>query len=497
MKKILKWKWFYIFLVIIIGGGYWFYSYYNSKNKKQTFRTMKIDQGDIAETVTATGNLQAVIQIDVGSQVSGIIQNIYVDFNSQVKKGQLIALIDPSVYQDQVTQARGNYDSAIADVNNAVANLASVKADLVNLQSAILTAKANANKAKTVEDNYLRTYKRYQQLREKDLVSQSDLDGAQTDYDSAVASRSAADAQVASAEAQLETGKAKITSAETQIVSAKASVSRTKAALNQANLNLSYTRIIAPVNGTVIAKNVEVGQTVNASFSAPSLFIIAEDLTQMQVIASIDEADVGKVREDQKVNFTVDAYSDKIFHGIVNQIRSQSSTAQNVITYPGVVNVSNPDLELRPGMTANISFIVSERPGVLRLPNAALRFKMDDDSKSPSTTNNNRSFQGQGQSQGGPGQGGQSQGQGRNPEWKKKKAEGFKHTKVYVLGPDKKTAIPTDCMTGITDGSFTEVFSSKLKAGDEVIVGYSTPDATTAAKSPLNSNPMGGGPRRM
>jgi len=284
------------------------------------FRTEKVTKGDIEMAVTATGTVNPVTTVLVGTQVSGTVKNIYVDFNSPVKKGQLIARIDPALFEAQVNQARAN----------------------------LLSAKANMDKAEATQTDAKRTMERNKELLAKNLIAQSDLDTAGTNYETAKASVSAAKAQIAQSEA----------------------------ALSSAETNLHYTKIISPVDGIVVSRNVDVGQTVAASFQTPTLFSIAQDLTKMQIDTSVDEADIGKVKTEQEVDFTVDAYPDITFKGKVWQIRNAPITVQNVVTYDVVIQVNNPDLKLKPGMTANVSIIVDMKKDALKIPNAALRFKL-------------------------------------------------------------------------------------------------------------------------
>jgi len=472
MKKVSHLKWIISSAVILILFIFGMVQYYKSHTTTTGFRTGEITRDNLQETVTATGTLQAVTQVNVGSQISGTIQNIYVDFNSKVKKGQLIAQIDPRNYQSAVIQAQATLASAQAEEKTARASLESAKADLAQTQASALSSQADVNKAKAQMDNYLRTLNRYKQLREKDLVSQSELDSAQTDYESYKATYDAALAQVSSVKAQIDAAKSKVRSAEISIISAKATISHAQAALDQAKLNLSYTRIVAPVDGTIISKEVEVGQTVAASLSAPTLFVIAEDLTKMEVIASIDEADVGKISETQKTSFSVDAYSDKEFSGLVKQVRFEPVTTSNVVTYQGVIEVANPNLELRPGMTANITFIVDERENVLKVPNSALRFKMES-----STTKNTTGS--------------------RSANYDATKAKsGKKESQVYILQKNGQP-VPVKITTGISDGSYTEVVSGEVNEGDKVILGYTT-STSSSSSSKSSSNPLSGrmGPPR-
>ncbi|MFB3894847.1 MAG: efflux RND transporter periplasmic adaptor subunit [bacterium] len=452
-KKYYKWI---IAGIIIIVIGYGGYQFFRGEKTVKTFRTAKVERGYVSELITATGKVQATTEVDVGSQVSGTIQAIYIDYNSRVKKGQLIAQIDPRTLQAQVTQNKANLESAEAGVKNAHAAFENAKANVQNLKAALVSAKANAEKAKSTMEYNNRNYERYKQLRTEDLVSQNDLENAQTSYETAKASYDAAVAQIDSNQAQFVAAQASAKAAETNIDSAKADVSKAKAALEQSELNLSYTRIIAPVNGTVISKDVEVGQTVAASLSAPTLFSIAEDLAKMQVVASIDEADVGRVKEGQKASFTVDAYPDKKFEGKVSQIRSNPITESNVITYQGIIDVSNPNLELKPGMTASISFIVSEADNTLKVPTAALQFKLPKSSISNSDTDTTS-----------------------------------KAGRVYILdemNQPKEVAVKP----GISDGIYTAVESNQLAEGQQLIVGYTTQstDKTSSSRSLLG----GGGP---
>jgi len=455
MKKQMKWKALIIIAIVAIVALILGVTYFSSSKKVQGFRTQTVEKGSLEKMVTATGTLEAVTQIEVGSQISGTIQSIYVDYNSKVKKGQLIAQIDPRNYESQLLQAKASLEAAKADVKSAEASLSSAKANYSKTEATIASAKANAVKAKSLMENSRRNYDRYKQLRLKELISQSELEDAATDYESARSVYDSAEADINSAKASLEAAKAAIASAETQILTAKAAQARSQESVSQAALNLSYTRIVAPVNGTVISKEVEVGQTVAASLSAPTLFVIAEDLAKMQVVANIDEADVGQVKEGQKVSFTVDAYPDQEFKGIVKQVRTEPVTQSNVVTYEGLILVDNPNLELKPGMTANISFVVDERTDTLTVPNAALRFKMEDAASSSikKTTGSSASAK-------------------------------LNTSRVYVLDKEGK-ASPVEITTGITDGSSTEVLSGDLKEGDEVIMGYATPDIT-GTNSPFN-----------
>lgn len=335
------------FIVTLAAGAYFGYPIIWQKGSNQKFRTAKVDRGDISSVVTATGTINPVITVLVGSQVSGTIKELHADFNSRVREGQVIAQIDPAIFEAQVEQGRAN-------VLNAQANLLSAQANLKNAQ-------ANLEKAEIAVIDAKRTLDRNKELLEKKVIAQATLDTAQTNYDTAIAQREVVKAQFESARAQVE--------------SSKAQVEQAKAALKVAETNLRYTTIRSPVSGTVISRNVDVGQTVAASLQAPTLFTIAKDLTQMQVDTNVSEADIGRIEVGQEATFTVDAFPDRTFRGKVSEIRNAPTTIQNVVTYDVVIEVDNSDLRLKPGMTANVSVMVEHREGVLRIPNSALRFK--------------------------------------------------------------------------------------------------------------------------
>ena len=305
-------------LALAGAGGYAYYRY-TQKPTPPTISTARITRGDLAETVGATGTLQAVTTVQVGTQVSGNIQELNADFNSLVKKGQVLARLDPSLIQSQIEQAR--------------ANLIRAEADLERLRVALEDARTKLARAR--------------ELAEKKLIAQTELE--------------AAEVAVRSSEAQLR--------------SQEAGVTQSQASLRQNQVNLAHTVIESPIDGLVISRNVDVGQTVAASMSAPTLFVLAADLTKMQVLASLDESDVGRIRPGQMVRFRVDAFPTEEFIGSVTQVRLQPTTVQNVVTYQTVIDVPNPELKLKPGMTANVNIEIARRADVLRVPNTALRFR--------------------------------------------------------------------------------------------------------------------------
>lgn len=373
MKKIL------LGVSVIIALGIVFFFAFRKKENGLNFRTEKISKGDIVEMVTASGNVNAVTTVLVGTQVSGTIKTIYADFNSPVKNGQLIAQIDPATFEAQVEQARAN----------------------------LLSARANLEKADASFIDAARTMERNRALFSKNLIARSEVDTAETNYDTAKA----------------------------QINASKAQISQAEASLKVAETNLRYTRIVSPVNGIVVSRNVDVGQTVAASFQTPTLFTIAQDLTKMQIDTNVAEADIGKVKQGQDVEFSVDAYPGVIFKGRVSQVRNAPINVQNVVTYDAVILVDNQDMKLKPGMTANVSIIVSAKKDVLRVPNAVLRFSMPDKDKDKKA---------------------------------QQKGLGQKGAGLWIIENGKPKRISAS--TGVSDGSYTELISGELKEGQEVIV---------------------------
>jgi len=360
------------------------------KGEKLSYETAPVERRAIEAHVTASGTVSAVTTVDVGTQVSGTIKEIYVDYNSVVKKGQLIALIDPSTFEAQVEQAKAN----------------------------LMQARASLQKAKATLDDAKRNLNRQKMLWDRDLIARSDLDSAQTDYDLAVAG----------------------------VSEAEANVYQTQAALKKAETDLSYTRICSPVNGIVVSRNVDVGQTVAASFQTPTLFTIAQDLTKMQIETSVDEADIGDVREGQNVTFTVDAYPDAVFSGTIKQVRIASSVQENVVTYPVIVDVANPDLKLKPGMTANVTIITEKKDDALTVPSATFRYR-------PSNYT----------------------------------GETLHGKVVWVL--ENGSPVPKNVNTGITDGSYVEILGGDLKETDRVVISESTNSSSNSAKKSNRMRP--------
>jgi HlyD family secretion protein len=377
MKKIIV-----ISSVVVITLAVVLFFVFTNSSSKQKFVTDKITRGDIKSTVSSTGTVNAVTTVQVGTQISGTIQKLFVDFNSPVRKGQLLAQIDPSILEAQVGQAQAN----------------------------LLSAKANLEKSQVMLRDTKTTLERNKILYAKNFIAKSDLDTSETNYLSATA----------------------------QIKVSEAQIQQAQAALDSSAINLRYTKILSPVNGTVISRNIDIGQTVAASFQTPTLFTIAQDLTKMQIDTSVDEADIGKVKASQKATFTVDAYPELSFKGKVSVVRNAPITVSNVVTYNAVIIVDNTDLKLKPGMTANVSIETESKQNALRLPNSALRFKL---ATSAATSD-------------------------------QKGAKGTKGPSVWVLENNKPKNVKIT--TGISDGNYTEVTAGELTEGQQVITDSSS-----------------------
>lgn len=404
--------------VVLLGVVGWRWRAGGAKPKTQ-LETATLERGRIVAKVTATGTLSALVTVQVGSQVSGRVAELHADFNSQVKKGDLIARIDPQLFQAAVEQAR--------------ANLQAAQGNLAKARAQALDAQRQADRART--------------LAEKKLIAQADLDTAQSNADALAA----------------------------QVQAAEGSVAQSRAALHQAEVNLAYTDIRSPTSGVVISRSVDVGQTVAASLQAPTIFVIAEDLKKMQVDTSVAEADVGRLEAGMPATFTVDAYPSLVFKGQVRQIRNAPQTVQNVVTYDAVIDVENPELKLKPGMTANVTFIYAEKEDVLRVPNAALRFKPPISLAAEAGGRNGakagRPEAGGGAAAAGSAGGGAAKGTGGQDSPDRRT--------IWVLREEKPA--PVRIRTGISDGSFTEVVEGSLQAGDTVITDAAGPPSGFAA----------------
>ena len=448
-----------VWVAVILVAAVGLYLAINGRRKpEEKYRTAAVDQGDITQTVAATGALSAVTTVQVGSQVSGIIARLYADFNSKVKKGGLLAELDETPFKEKIAQNSAALDKARVEMRNAEISL-----------------------------------RRQKTLQQQGLAPQADFDQAQANYDGA-----------------------------------RASVAQAQATLNQAQTDLRNSKIKAPIDGVVVSRAYDVGQTVAASFQAPTLFTIAQDLTKMQVSADISESDIGQIKIGEPVRFYVDAYPDRPFRGKVAQVRLNATVNQNVVTYPVIVEVNNEDLLLKPTMTANVTIDVNSARGVLRVPNAALRFRpeLKESEKPPAAgagagaggaSGSDRSA-GAGQSgQAAPpsgaapgaapaagggapgerwqrGQGGQG-GQGGGGRGAGTRA---RTSTVYLAVGAVSDPKAVEIRTGITDGRFTQIVSGDVKAGDLVIVGLATTKASSSSNSPLAAPRPGaaGGGRR-
>lgn len=477
------------------------------------YRFGKVDRGDISDIVTATGTLNAVTTVQIGSQVSGRIAAIHADFNDRVKKGDVLAQIDPTPFEAQVAQAEGNSTKARAASQRTSAAVEVARANELIAASEVVSSQASLNKAQVLAENAERTWNRVRELEQRKMMSTSELDGAQTELSRAKAEVRAALAQVESARARAGASRSQVRQALAETEANRGEMALADAQVLLARTNLGFTRIVSPIDGIVVSRNVDVGQTVAASFQAPVLFLIADDLTRMQIIANVDEADIGRVREGQEATFTVDAYPQRTFRGRVSQIRLAPIVSQNVVTYHVVVEVANPRLLLKPGMTSNVSLLVARRSDALRVPNAALAFNPPGAPRSapsaeragsevrPQRGDGARSEGRRGEGRGG--RRGSREGTGAttatsHPETGQAatlahfdSSEGSSDSErprrqgVHVLRGAE--AVRVGVTTGITDGSYTELLSDALREGDEVIVG------TTGGSSAENrsSSPAG------
>ena len=371
MKRLIS----VVVVAAVLGAGIWGYLYTQARGNAPKYRTARVERGPLTAAISATGNLNAVTTVQVGSQVSGQIKELLVDFNSTVTKGQIIARIDPQIFEAQVNQVTAEVETARAAVLNQTATVDKARADVENARAALAQAKAQTAKADVARADAKRAFDRSAELFRRDLVAQADRDTAQANYESAVAQSESARASEQALMAGIKSAEAQLRVQEAALQSSKAQVDQKRASLVQAQTNLNYTTIRAPVNGVVVSRAVDVGQTVAASLSAPTLFTIAQDLTKMQVETSVDEADIGRVSLEDRATFTVDAFPGQMFSGVVTQIRKAALVVQNVVTYTVVISVANPGERLLPGMTANVKLVYDQKSSVLKVPNAALRFR--------------------------------------------------------------------------------------------------------------------------
>lgn len=513
MKKISRYWPHALVLILLAAAAYGAWRYFGTAGDAPKFKLAKAESGPLTAAVSATGTLNPVVSVQVGSQVSGQIKEILVDFNSPVKEGQLIARIDPETFQYRVRQAEADVEAARAAQGVQVAEVLRARANLADFQ---------------------RDYERKKLLVEKNFISSAERDKAQSVFDA---------------------GRAALQVAESQAKNSEAQVRQREAQLAQARIDLERTAIKAPVDGIVVKRSIEPGQTVAASLQSPELFVIAKNLTDMQVETSIDEADVGRIRTGQKASFTVDAFAGRSFEGEVKQVRKAATVVSNVVTYTVVVSAANPELTLLPGMTANVRIITATKDKVLKVPNAALRFRPAGtaDEKKPASAVSPAPTSGAAASAGGgPGGGGglsqlrerlvaelkldteqqgkleaifagmrdkfragrdlpeaeRSKAQERNrveirekisailtPEQKKRYDEmasdaqaaraggGGGSGRVWIVGEDGNPKA-VQVRLGLTDGSMTEIVSGDIKEGSEVITGQQTANSAKPAGMP-------------
>jgi HlyD family secretion protein len=553
-------------------AGFWFWG---GRADAAEYMTARVERGNLRNTVTATGTLQAVTTVQVGSQASGTISALYADFNSTVRKGQIVAQLDPSVTQAQVQQARANLQQAEAQLQSARAAVSQSHAGVAqsragvtdarakalaagsttqNQQAGVSAAEANVAVLKAQLDDAASFLRQEQTLLQSGVIAQREYDTAQTSYKTAEArynqsvaqlrmaqlsaqsassaGQTQADAGVQQAQAQARQSQGQVAGAQAQVQNAAAQVEQARAALQLAQINLQHTTITSPIDGVVVSRDVNVGQTVAASLSAPTLFTIAQDLTQMQVIANIDQADIGLVEQAKSVSFTVDAFPSEEFKGAIQQMRLNPQNVQNVVTYNVVIDVSNPEQKLKPGMTANLTVTIDERNDVLKVPNSALRFTPQTaDGSQTRAGNGNGSRRAQRQNAGGAQQnnaGATNNGGSDSPagvaannggatqqadasaaqQQQQNGARGQfarptepvlpgQTRRVWVLGADGKPE-PRRIKIGLSDGSSTEVVEGELREGDVVITGQNVAASSVSGRA-QNSNQtapgFGGAPR--
>jgi HlyD family secretion protein len=488
-----------LLVAVAAGAGIWGYLYAQDRENGPKYRLERAERGPLVAAVSATGNLNAVTTVQVGTQVSGQIKELYADFNSVVRKSQVVARIDPATFEAKVKQARADVDSAKATVLNQEAQVERARADVGNARSSLAEGKAQTARAQVTVADAKRDLDRKRELFERALIPRSEYDTAQAVYDAAGAMLDAARAKEESLAGGIESAQAQLRVAQAMLQAARAQVEQKEAALHQTRLDLEYTTIRAPVDGVVVSRAVDVGQTVAASLAAPTLFTIAKDLTKMQVEASVDEADIGRVRVDGPAKFTVDAFAGEAFTGRIVQVRKAAQIVQSVVTYTVVVAVDNPDGKLLPGMTANVKLIVADRPSALKVSNAALRFRppgsegkvkedkpKGDKSKEDKVKEDkpkadkpkDRKSKSERTAQVGDGRGSPASGPAELVRRARYDApagddgRGGVAGRVWVLGPGGELQ-RVSLTLGVTDGSATEVLGGDLKEGQEVIVGLS------------------------
>jgi len=512
------------------------YFYVGSDGNLPSFRLTQVESGPIISTISSTGTVTPVTTVQVGSQLSGQIRELYVDFNSKVEQGQVIARIDPENFEVRVRQADAELAVARANVAIQRAAVERTQAELENAYAALAATKAQTEKARVVLVHAKRDLDRKRALHQQAIISKSQIDDAVAAHDQAHAQLIAAEAQEQAQASIVLSRKAQVKMSQAQVEHALAQVKQREAALHNSKIDLEHTVIRSPLDGLVIQRNVDIGQTVAASLQAPTLFTIAQDLRNMQVDTNVDEADIGRIQVGQRVTFTVDAFPGREFIGQVEQIRKAPQTIQNVVTYTVVVTAENKDQHLLPGMTANVQLVIDERKAALKVSNAALRFRPSS-AKTDKVAGTSSVAKGR-LSSGRIGRQAERlkrlkemlglnkdqqarvhaifaeqrdriialRRQGVAPDdirtevkrmWKQsssaisailtpeqrekflrmatsRAANPVRRGRVWVLDMDGK-AMPVDIITGISDGSFTEIVRGDLKAGQKIIAGMSQP----------------------
>jgi HlyD family secretion protein len=414
------------------------------RNQAIQYETVPVERGSVQSRVTATGTLNAVVQVLVSSQVSGNIKALYADWNSKVRKGQLVALIDPEVFRAQLDQATASARSAHAATLITQAQLAKSHADLSAASASEKTAEATAAKDFATALNASQQWQRASRLFQQGIVSREAHDTAWANWQAARGQSAADVAQVKAAQEAVRSAQASVQVAKHQLASAEAQEHQAEASQRQAQINLDRTRITAPVDGTVVARRMDVGQTVASTLNPPTIFEIAQDLTKMQVDTNVDESDIGKIAPGQRATFVVDAYPGLSFDGRVSEIRKAPIVAQNVVTYDVVISVDNSGLRLFPGMTANVTVLTSRADDTLKVPTSVLRFR-----PSSAVLRQNRLAAPQ-------------------PD----------KAYVYVLAAGKLK--PVEVRFGISDGRYTALASSGLHAGDRLVVRATSRENNTS-----------------
>ena len=443
--------WVGLVTISIVAAVWLGYRHWVAPSAGPSYRLGTVTRGPVTATVVASGTVNAVITVQVGSQVSGQIKELDADFNSEVTKGQLIARIDPDTFETRLAQAQADVAVAKASVSMQRASVERAQADLESARSNHVSAGAQIAKAKAALVDATRDYDRKLKLSQTGAGTLADRDKAQATFDQAQAELGSTQALELSQSAAIRSAEAQVRTAEANVETAQAQVAQKEAAERAAQVDLDHTYIRAPVDGTVILRNVDVGQTVAASLQAPVLFTIAQDLRAMQVDASIDEADVGAIKDGQKVFFTVDAQPDITFEGNVVQVRKAPQVVQNVVTYDVVISAPNPDLLLLPGLTANVRVITAKSDNALLVPNSALRYGQMQTAKNGSSAS-------------GP--------------------------QVYILDA-AGAAKPVAVKLGLTDGTVTEIADGSLAEGQQVVTGEIPQGGTSSGMS----LPGFGGPR--